>query len=87
MNDPDPLSLNHQQRRLRELRERLESRLHTVQVIAEIILDNAAFREGFPGPWFGEYREGALMDAVVQLSRSNLEDFSRLLEMQRAQEE
>ncbi|GAC1032312.1 hypothetical protein thsps21_31400 [Pseudomonas sp. No.21] len=38
------------ERRLRQWVDRLESRLNTVHVIAEIIRDNAGLREGFPGP-------------------------------------
>ncbi|MDW3712929.1 MULTISPECIES: hypothetical protein [unclassified Pseudomonas] len=38
------------ERRLRQWVDRLESRLNTVHVIAEIIRDNAGLREGIPGP-------------------------------------
>ncbi|WP_044874039.1 hypothetical protein [Pseudomonas sp. LFM046] len=75
------VTLTHDQRRLKELADRLEARLHTTQVIAEIILENATLRECVPGPYFDGYREGALMDAVVHLSRSNFDDFCRLAEL------
>lgn len=74
-------TLTFEQRRIKELAERLETRVHTTQVISEIILDNAARREGIPGPYLNGYREGALMDAVVHLSRSNFDDFCRLAEL------
>ncbi len=75
------VTLSHDQRRLQQLVERLDARLHTTQVIAEIILENTALREGIPGSYLDGYREGALMDAVIHLSRSNHEDFCRLVEL------
>ena len=75
------MSIDFEQRRLRELLDRLDSRLHTVQVLAEIIQDNLALREGIPGPYLDNVREGALVDAVIHLSRRNLEDFWQLVKM------
>ena len=46
------------ERRLWELVNRLDSRLNTVQVLAEVLLDNAAMREGIPGPYLDNLREG-----------------------------
>ncbi|BAN48064.1 hypothetical protein [Metapseudomonas resinovorans] len=66
------------ERRLRELVNRLDSRLHTVQVLAEVLLDNAGLRPCIPGPYLNEYREGAVMEAVILLSRSSQEDFWQL---------
>ncbi|MDT4838720.1 hypothetical protein FQZ97_724850 [compost metagenome] len=66
------------ERRLWELVNRLDSRLNTVRVLAEVLLDNAAMREGIPGPYLDNVREGALMEAVIGLSRSNQKDFWRL---------
>lgn len=71
----------HDERRLQELVKRLEARLHTTLVIAEVLMDNSALRDGDPGPYLNDYREGALLDAVIHLSRSSHEDFCRLLEM------
>ncbi|MBB4820645.1 hypothetical protein PSGK_04530 [Pseudomonas solani] len=68
-------------RRLHELVDRLESRLNTVQVLAEVILDNAAMREGIPGPYLDDLREGALMDAMIHLCRSNQEDFQHVAKL------
>ncbi|MFZ6049852.1 hypothetical protein ACFW0H_27475 [Pseudomonas sp. CR3202] len=76
------MSVDFEQRRLRELLDRLDSRLHTVQMLAEVILDNAALREGIPGPYLDNIRESALMDAVIHLSRSNLEDFWQLVKLE-----
>ncbi|WP_044871740.1 hypothetical protein [Pseudomonas sp. LFM046] len=76
------MSVDFEQRRLRELLDRLDSRLHSVQVLAEVILDNAGLREGIPGPYLDNIREGTLMDAVVHLSRSNLEDFWQLVKLE-----
>jgi hypothetical protein len=76
------MSIDFEQRRLRQLLDRLDSRLHTVQVLAEVILDNAALREGIPGPYLDNIRESALMDAVIHLSRSNLEDFWQLVKLE-----
>ncbi|WP_271408371.1 hypothetical protein [Pseudomonas sp. Q1-7] len=69
------------ERRLQELVQRLEARLHSTLVIAEVLLDNAALRDGVPGPYLNDYREGALLDAVIHLSRSSHEDFCRLVKM------
>ncbi|EQM68584.1 hypothetical protein ACSC9U_12950 [Pseudomonas solani] len=68
-------------RRLHQLADRLESRLNTVQVLAEVILDNAAMREGIPGPYLDDVREAALMEAVIHLSRSNQEDFQHVAKL------
>ncbi|BAN48137.1 hypothetical protein [Metapseudomonas resinovorans] len=70
-----------EERRLWELVNRLDSRLNTVQVLAEVLLDNTAMREGIPGPYLDDVREGAVMEAVIYLSRSNQEDFTRLAKM------
>lgn len=59
-------------RRLHQLADRLESRLNTVQVLAEVILDNAAMREGIPGPYLDDVRETALMDALRDTGVRNL---------------
>ena len=72
-----------EQRRLRELLDRLDSWLHRVQVLAEIIQDNSAMREGIPGPYLDNVREGALVDAVIHLSRRNQEDFWQLVRMEK----
>ena len=77
------MSIDLEQRRLRELLDRLDSRLQTVQLLAEVILDNAALREGIPGPYLDNIRESALMDAVIHLSRSNLEDFWLLVKLEK----
>ncbi|MDH4557711.1 hypothetical protein E8F11_21460 [Pseudomonas sp. BN417] len=77
------MTANHEQRRLQQLVQRLDARLHTTQVIAEVILENAALRDGIPGPFLDGYREGALMDAVIHLSRSNYEDFGRLVQLEK----
>ncbi|MFC5697217.1 hypothetical protein ACFPU0_16810 [Pseudomonas sp. GCM10022186] len=77
------MSIDLEQRRLRELLDRLDSRLQTVQLLAEVILDNAALREGIPGPYLDNIRESALMDAVIHLSRSNLEDFWQLVKLEK----
>jgi hypothetical protein len=74
-------NLTHEQRRIKELADRLEARLHTTQVIAEIVQDNAALREGTPGPYLNQYREGALMDALVHLSRASFDDFCSLADL------
>lgn len=71
----------HGERRLPELVQQLEARLHSTQVIAEVLMDNAALRDGVPGPYLNVYREGALLDAVIHLSRSSHEDFCRLVKM------
>ena len=76
------MSIDFEQSRRRELVDRLDSRLHTVQVLAEVILDNAGLREGISGPYLNNIREGALMDAVIHLSRRNLEDFWQLVKME-----
>ncbi|WP_044872948.1 hypothetical protein [Pseudomonas sp. LFM046] len=76
------MTAHHEQWRLEQWVQRLDARLHTTQVIAEIILENAALREGIPAPFPNDYKEGALMDAVVHLSRSNYEDFCRLVQME-----
>lgn len=70
-----------EQKQLKELADRLESRLHTTTVLAEIVLDNDAMRDGTPGPYLDDYRAGALMDAVIQLSRANFDDFCRLADL------
>ncbi|WP_028630086.1 hypothetical protein [Metapseudomonas resinovorans] len=75
------MSASHEERRVQRLVQRLEARLHTTQVIAEVLMDNAALRDGDPGPYLNEYREGALLDAVIHLSRSSHEDFCQLVEM------
>ncbi|BAN48669.1 hypothetical protein [Metapseudomonas resinovorans] len=69
------------ERRLWELVNRLDSRLNTVRVLAEVLLDNAAMREGIPGPYLDNIKEEALMEAVIYLSRSNEKDFLRLAKM------
>ncbi|MOA65383.1 hypothetical protein D3C78_1917540 [compost metagenome] len=51
--------------------------------MAEVLSDNAALREGIPGPYLDNVREGALMEAVIYLSRSNQKDFSRLAKMEK----
>ena len=76
------MSIDFEQSRRRELVDRLDSRLHMVQVLAEVILDNAGLREGISGPYLDNIREGALMDAVIHLSRRNLEDFWQLVKME-----
>lgn len=68
-------------RRLHQLADRLESRLNTVRVLAEIILDNAAMREGIPGPYLDDLREAALMDALIHLARNNQEDFQHVAKL------
>ncbi|BAN49628.1 hypothetical protein [Metapseudomonas resinovorans] len=70
------------ERRLWELVNRLDSRLNTVRVLAEVLLDNAAMREGIPGPYLDNVKESALMEALIYLSRSNEKDFLRLAKMQ-----
>ncbi|BCG23253.1 hypothetical protein thsps21_27180 [Pseudomonas sp. No.21] len=70
------------ERRLRQLVDRMESRLNTVHVIAEIIRDNAGLREGIPGPYLDEVGEGALMDAMVDLCRSNQQEFWQLMKLE-----
>ncbi|MOA40177.1 hypothetical protein D3C78_1620230 [compost metagenome] len=72
------MSENLEERRLRELVDRLDARLGIVQVLAEILLDNAALRPSIPGPYLDDYREGILMEAVVHLARNNQEDFWQL---------
>ncbi|AOE83968.1 hypothetical protein [Pseudomonas sp. TCU-HL1] len=76
------MSIDLEERRLRGLVDRLDSRLHTVQMLAEIALDNAALREGIPGPYLDNIKESALVDALIHLSRSNLEDFWQLVKME-----
>ncbi|BAN47100.1 hypothetical protein [Metapseudomonas resinovorans] len=71
------------ERRLWELVNRLDSRLNTVRVLAEVLLDNAAMREGIPGPYLDNVKESALMEAVIYLSRSNEKDFLRLAKMEK----
>lgn len=73
--------ITHEQRRLQELVQRLDARLHSTLVISEVILENVAMHDCVPGPFLDGYREGALMDAVIHLSRSNYEDYLRLVEM------
>ncbi|WP_271105793.1 hypothetical protein [Pseudomonas tohonis] len=73
--------ITHEQRRLQELVQRLDARLHSTLVISEVILENVSLHDGVPGPFLDGYREGALMDAVIHLSRSNYEDYLRLVEM------
>ncbi|BAN47947.1 hypothetical protein [Metapseudomonas resinovorans] len=68
-----------EERRLRELVNRLDSRLEIVQVLAEILLDNATLRPCVPGAYLNYYREGMLMEAVIHLARSNQEDFGQLM--------
>ncbi|WP_232104274.1 hypothetical protein [Metapseudomonas otitidis] len=48
-----------------------------------MILENVAMHDCVPGSFLDSYREGALMDAVIHLSRSNYEDHLRLVEMVR----
>lgn len=76
------MSKNRADQRLRELVDRLDSRLNTVHVIAEIIQDNAGLREGVPGPYLDEVKEGALMDAMVDLCRSNQQEFWQLMKLE-----
>lgn len=73
--------LTYEQKQLKELADRLEARMHTTTVLAEIVLDNDAMRGGEPGPYLNEYRAGALMDAVIHLSRANFDDFCRLADL------
>ncbi|MCY1300403.1 hypothetical protein D3C76_1595490 [compost metagenome] len=75
------MSIDHEQWQLQQLVDRLDARLHTTQVIAEVIMENSALRDGIPGPFLNDYKEGALLDAVIHLSRSNYEDFCRLVRM------
>ncbi|WCD81795.1 hypothetical protein [Pseudomonas sp. TUM22785] len=75
------MSTDMQQQRLHDLLERLDSRLNAVHMIAAIIQDNAGRREGTPGPFLNEVREGALMDVMVDLCRSNQQDFWQLMKM------
>ncbi|MCY1310077.1 hypothetical protein D9M70_602350 [compost metagenome] len=72
------MSENLDEQRLWELVNRLDSQLNTVRILAEVLSDNAALREGIPGPYLDNVREGALMEAVIYLSRSNQKDFWRL---------
>jgi hypothetical protein len=76
------MSEDMEERCLRELVKRLDSRLHTVQMLAEIVLDNAAMRPGIPGPYLDDIKESALMEAMIHLSRNNLEDFWQLAKME-----
>lgn len=46
-----------------------------------MILENVSLHDGVPGPFLDGYREGALMDAVIHLSRSNYEGYLRLVEV------
>ncbi|MGA6106949.1 hypothetical protein [Pseudomonas solani] len=41
-------------------------------MLADIILDNAAMREGIPGPYLDDVRETALMDALRDTGVRNL---------------
>lgn len=76
------MNVDLEQRRLHELLNRLGSRLHTEQLLAEIIQDNSALRESIPGPYLDNVREGELVDAVIHLSRRNLEDFWQLVKIE-----
>jgi hypothetical protein len=76
------MNVDLEQRRLDELLDRLDLRLKRVQVLAEIIQDNLALRKGIPGPYLDNVREGALVDAVIHLSRRNLEDFWQLVKLE-----
>lgn len=75
--------ITHEQRRPQQLVQGLDARLHTTLVIAEVILENVSLHDRVPGAFLDGYREGALMDAVIHLSRSNYEDYLRLVEMVR----
>jgi len=44
-------------------------------------LDFAYLRDGGDDSYLSRYREGALMDAMVHLSRNNYEDFCKLAEL------
>ncbi|MCY1551146.1 hypothetical protein D9M68_874560 [compost metagenome] len=52
-------------------------------MLAEVIQDNSALRKGIPGPYLDSVREGALVDAVIHLSRRNLEDFWQLVKLEK----
>ncbi|CAN7277156.1 hypothetical protein LJR232_001243 [Aquipseudomonas alcaligenes] len=73
--------IDYKEQRIQQLVDHLDTRLHTTQVMAELLLDFAALRDGADYSYLSRYREGALMDAMVHLSRSNYEDFCRLVEL------
>ncbi|WP_285962455.1 hypothetical protein [Pseudomonas tohonis] len=75
------LAINHDQLQIQQLGDQLDTRLHTTQVMAELLLDYAALRDGADYSYLSRYREGALMDAMVHLSRNNYEDFCKLAEL------
>lgn len=75
------LAINHEQLHVQQLVDHLDTRLHTTQVMAELLLDFAALRDGADYSYLSRYREGALMDAMVHLSRSNYQDFCKLVEL------
>ncbi|MCP1618079.1 hypothetical protein FBY21_2697 [Pseudomonas sp. SLBN-26] len=77
------MSRDVEQQRLHDLLERLDSRLNAVHMIAAIIQDNAGRREGIPGPFLNEVREGALMDVMVDLCQSNQQDFWQLMKLEK----
>lgn len=58
--------MTYEQKQLKELADRLEARLHTTTVLAEIVLDNDAMRDGEHGPYLNDYRAGALMDSTLR---------------------
>ncbi|WP_374981437.1 hypothetical protein PSGK_10695 [Pseudomonas solani] len=73
--------IDYKEQRIQQLVDHLDTRLHTNQVMAELLLDFAALRDGADYPYLSRYREGALMDAMVHLSRNNYEDFCKLAEL------
>ncbi|MGX5727834.1 hypothetical protein ACWKWZ_22605 [Metapseudomonas otitidis] len=73
--------ITHEQLCLQQLFQGLDARLHTTLEIAEVILENVFLQDGVPGPFLDGYREGALMGALIHLSRNNYEDYLRLVEM------
>lgn len=70
--------ITHEQRRLQELVQRLDARLHSTLVISEVILENVSLHDCVPGPFLDGYREGT---GDPLLSRSNYENYLRLVEM------
>ena len=77
------MSDSHEERRIRQLVRRLEDRLYTTQVLAELLLKNADRRPSDLGPYLNDHQEGCLMDAVIHLSRSNHDDFLKLVDLTR----
>jgi hypothetical protein len=73
--------IDYKEQRIQQLVDHLDTRLHTTQVISELLLDFAALRDGADYSYLSRYREGALMDAMVHLSRNNYEDFCKLAEL------